>query len=107
MKKNILKAGYINARSIIPSHDTIAEIIHESKFDLYGISETWLNDAFPSEMLHIDGYELVRKDRSPRGGVVCCYLRNTVGWKLIVTVLAETVHLEQLYIGRQMHLWIP
>ena len=31
-------------------------------------------------MIYIDGYDLIRKDRSRQGGGVCIYLRNTYGY---------------------------
>ena len=33
-------------------------------------------------MIHIDGYDIVRKDRSRNGGGVCIYLRNSINYQI-------------------------
>ena len=45
-------------------------------------NETRLNSTIPDSMIHIDGYDIIRKDRSRNGGGVCIYIRNTITTKL-------------------------
>jgi hypothetical protein len=33
-------------------------------------------------MIHIDGYDIIRKDRSRNGGGVCIYLHNSINYQI-------------------------
>ena len=48
---------------------------------IIGISETKLNETILSSELEIDGYDLVRLDRSRRGGGVACYIKDLIAYK--------------------------
>ena len=45
-------------------------------------SETRLNSTIPDSMIHIDGYNIIRKDRSRNGGGVCICIRNTINYQI-------------------------
>ncbi len=50
--------------------------MHATNFDIFAASETWLNRAVPRSHTVIDGYQLIRNDRShKRGGGVCMYIK--------------------------------
>jgi hypothetical protein len=42
--------------------------------DIMSFSEIRLNSTITDGMIHIDGYDIIRKDRSRNGGGVCIYL---------------------------------
>ena len=44
-------------------------------------SETRLNSTIPDSLIHIDGYDIIRKDRSRNGGGVCIYLRSSINYQ--------------------------
>jgi hypothetical protein len=51
--------------------------------DIMSFSETRLNSTIPDSMIHIDGYDIIRKDRSRNGGgAVCIYLRSSINYKI-------------------------
>nr|CAH7759371.1 unnamed protein product [Callosobruchus chinensis] len=50
------------------------------------LMETWLNDQFSSRDLMMDGYNLIRKDRSfGRGGGVLLYVCDKFKYNVIET----------------------
>lgn len=65
--------------------DEISCFAVEKKPDLISLTETWLRDnASTDHLLHIPGYNLVRKDRTLgiHGGV-CLYIENSIRNKII------------------------
>lgn len=53
------------------------------KFSILAITETWLGNSYPDSLLHIEGYQLFRKDREDRGGGVALYVSNTAKCKVL------------------------
>lgn len=52
-------------------------LVSSHSVDLITVCETWLNDNTPSNLLEIDGYYLLRKDRkNKKGGGVCAWIRK-------------------------------
>ena len=50
--------------------------------DLIAFNETRLDANITDNMINIDGYDVVRKDRSRNGGGVCIYLRSSISYKV-------------------------
>ena len=47
--------------------------------DVLCISETWLHKEIGDKEVSIDGYDIIRKDRTnKRGGGVCVYVRSSL-----------------------------
>ena len=68
--------AHINVCSLRRKLDQIRHIISKHDYDIFGVSETWLDCNIPDSELGIDGYTLFRKDRnSGRGGGVCVYVK--------------------------------
>jgi hypothetical protein len=56
----------------------LKETVLKNKFDVFNISETWLNNSVTNLELEIPGYEIFRVDRSNKDGSgVCVYVSNT------------------------------
>ena len=47
------------------------------------ISETKLDESFPSMQFSIDGYNIFRSDRNAKGGGILMYVRDDIACKLI------------------------
>jgi hypothetical protein len=81
-KRSQLTLGHINARSLAieDKFDEISSYILNERFELFAVSETWLDKRIHSETLHISGYySLIRKDRLySRGGGVALYIGQTL-----------------------------
>jgi len=51
-------------------------------FDVVAISETWFTKYIPNSCVAVNGYSLIRKDRSNRkGGGVCFYIKNGISFE--------------------------
>ena len=65
----------------MPKIDEVCYIANITNVSIIGISETKLNETILSSELEIDGYDLVRLDRSRRGGGVACYIKDLIAYK--------------------------
>ena len=61
-------------------YDEICYIAKLTNATVIGLSETKLDNAVWSSELEIEGYDLVRSDRSRRGGDVACFVKNSVSY---------------------------
>nr|CAH7757863.1 unnamed protein product [Callosobruchus chinensis] len=57
-----------NCRSWFTGFDQISSWLPINSYDIFAVSETWLNDDVLSEAVAIDGYEFYRRNRAGRGG---------------------------------------
>ena len=76
-KTNNVKIAHLNVRSLKRREHFILvkESILANKFDVFTISETWLNNTVSDLELEIPGYSLHRLDRqTKKGGGVCVYV---------------------------------
>ena len=73
--KSKLSCVYFNSRSIVNKHKELEMYVLEEKFDVIGITETWLNAGILDSEMSIEGYTLHRNDRNieekHRGGGGC------------------------------------
>lgn len=65
---------------------------------MIALSETWLSTDFPSTLITIPQYSLIRADRPTRGGGLCCYIRNNIKYKRINLDYITVGPLEQLWL---------
>lgn len=52
------------------------------------VTETWLNNKIPDNMVYIPGYTLYRKDRGSDGGGVCIYIRNNIAGHTVTSYVS-------------------
>ena len=66
-------------RSLRRKIDHIKFVLFENPFDIFAISESWLDSSISDAEMSIDGYNLERKDRNLNGGGVAqCYVRSNI-----------------------------
>ena len=80
--KNIL-LGHLNINSIRNKFDSVQELIQISKMNLLLISETKLDESFPSAQFKINGYRMFRRDRSLYGCGLCFYIDENLACKVV------------------------
>ena len=65
--------------SVLSKLDQIYHIIHDLKIDVLCLSETRLNSYVTDAQLSVDGFTLVRKDRTAnKGGGIMIYLKKSL-----------------------------
>ena len=86
--------GHLNVRSLRPKLHEVHMIIEEGRYDIFALSETWLEPEILDEDVALDGYNVYRRDRRGRGGGVCWYVRSGIRCEMIEMVST----IEQLWI---------
>ena len=69
--KRGLRISHLNVRSIIHKMDSIRLMLKNKPFDIFSVSETWLNSDILDSELAIAGYSFIRQDRLDRKGGGC------------------------------------
>lgn len=77
-KQRGFKMASLNVVSLVKHYDEINLIMSDKVLDVLALNETRLNSTINDGIIHIEGYDLIRNDRSRQGGGVCIYLRNTI-----------------------------
>jgi len=57
----------------------------EDQLEVIGISEIWLTPAVADDGIALQDCRVYRKDRTDRGGGVCCYIKTSIetfSWRL-------------------------
>ena len=84
--KNIgFHIAHINIRSMKNKLLELYTYVPNMNFDVFSISETWLNESFPEKLLQIGGYYLLRLNRewkdddmrfTKKGGGLAIYINR-------------------------------
>lgn len=93
---SVFKVAHINARSLLAGFNEIRDYIIENNYDIFMITETWLGEHIDNEVVNIAGYNLVREDRSWRGGGVGMYLKTSINFNIVQVSHYEP--LEQMWL---------
>ena len=79
--KNLI-IGHLNINSIRNKFLDFKELI-VSNTDICLISETKLDDSFPDQQFHVNGYKMFRKDRNKFGGGLIMFVKENIPCKVI------------------------
>ena len=74
--------AFLNIVSLPKRFDEINLTMSNKLLDIMSVSETRLNSTITDGMIHVDGYDIIRKDRSRNGGGVCIYLRSSINYQI-------------------------
>ena len=91
--RNLLIA-YLNINSLRNKIIELREIISYLQFDYFVLSETKINDSFPSEQFDMSGYEIrARRGRDGVGGGIIEYVRGVICKRLkdFETTISESI----------------
>ena len=70
------RIAHLNTTSLPEYIDQLRLYLINKPVDILGINETRLNDSIDNAEVHIQGYDLYRKDRNRLGGGVAIYARD-------------------------------
>jgi hypothetical protein len=89
--KSKIKIAHLNFRSL-KKRDHLLQLrclVKVKDYDVFAVSESWLNSTISNAEVEIEGYKLSRLDRTRKsGGWVCVYTRTSLKVK-ILTELTE------------------
>ncbi|XP_071963444.1 uncharacterized protein [Antedon mediterranea] len=85
--------AHLNIQSLRNKLDSVKTLLNEHNYDIFCITETWLNSSIENNEIWINGYEICRLDRqlSQSGGGVLCYIKNGIRFKEIYNFRVETI----------------
>ena len=93
-----------NARSILNKKEEL-EVISKDKPDVVLITETWLSDSVPDEVVNIPKFNVIRKDRPiGRGGGVQIYIRESIPFKPRPDLSSDQYECVWIVLR---HIWLP
>ena len=73
-----MKIAHVNIRSLTSGFNDFKILVQQQDFDVIMVTETWLTDNILDNTVNIQGYRLIRKDRTSRGGGVAAYVKNYI-----------------------------
>ena len=71
---------YLNVNSFLPKINELRYIVKLSNAAIIGITESKLDNCILDSEIDIDNYQILRCDRSRKGGGVACYVRNDLSY---------------------------
>ena len=101
-----IKVGHLNVRSLKNRihHTLVKETVLLHKFDIFTISESWLDNTVSDTKLDILGYALYRQDRQiSKGGGVCVFVKNNIKVSLLPDISAINNGFQQLWLQVQLN----
>ena len=102
-----IKIAHLNIRSLKSREHflLLQHTIEEHDFDIFTISETWLDSTVDNQVMHIPGFAFFRQDRGEHksGGGLAVYIRHTFKATLIKDVSGiSDENFQQLWIKVQV-----
>ena len=96
-----LKVAHLNIRSIYNKIDSLKLLLNEKPFDIFTISETWLNSDITDGEISIPGYTFSRNDRNGRsGGGTLAFVRDGIPYKIRTDLLSSKIESTVIEITR-------
>jgi hypothetical protein len=98
-----------NIRSSVDKVDELYALVSVTKSQLVLVTETWLNDNIPDEVVQVPGMTLIRKDRALNNGVrgrgVAVFVDNNIHVKHRMDI--STSPFECLWVPILRPQWLP
>lgn len=100
IKLNDLLIAHLNTRSLFSGFDEFCSLVTTYDYDIIAVTETWMTDALSSDIVGMNGYKFIRKDRGKgsRGGGVAFYVKNHINFKMVTLDVENTDTIENLWI---------
>ena len=71
---------HLNVNSLLPKIEEIRFIAQKTRASIIGITETKLDSSITTGEVEIEGYDMLRLDRTRHGGGVACYIKNSISY---------------------------
>ena len=70
--------SHLNINSLRYKITELREILMKSNLEIFTVSETKLDDQFPDNLFHVDGYHIFRRDRNSFGGGLMTFIKSDI-----------------------------
>ena len=97
--------GHLNINSLRSKFESI-KLAVSPDFDIFLVSETKLDESFPSNQFSIRGYMMFRQDRSCFGGGFCIYVKENITSKQLDLHLDKETKAIYLEINIRVRKWL-
>ena len=74
--------AFLNIVSLPKKLDEIRLSMYHKNIDLLAFNETRLDSSFTDNQVCLNGYDIIKKDRSRNGGGVCIFVRSSINYKI-------------------------
>lgn len=99
MASQFVRVAHLNVRSLCPKINHIKHILQSENISVLGITETWLSNQIPTDLVEIEGYDFFRVDRGSRGGGVGIYVLSSLKPSIIFRENQINAHLENIWLS--------
>ncbi len=76
-----LKIASLNINSLLKHMDQLRVCMFNQQVDILAINETKLNADVPQDLISLEGYTWVSRNRNRSGGGVGFFIRNTINYR--------------------------
>lgn len=73
-----LSVGHLNIRSMNTGFEEFSFYMSQYCFDIFALTETWLDVNSESNRFALPNYKFIRQDRLGRGGGIALYIKNSL-----------------------------
>ena len=83
--------------------DDLRIFMYDTNIDILAINETKLDNSILNNEVHLDGYEIIRKDRytnGRNGGGVCIYVHNNLNYRIRNDLMNENLEFLMIEISK-------
>ena len=102
-RKRGFKFALLNARSIVNKIDEIRLLLRDKPFQVFAVSESWLDSSILDSEVSVPGYTLTRNDRKARqGGGTAIYVKDGIPFKYRVDLSSGNFETLWIEIARPM-----
>ena len=103
--KSKVAIAYLNVRSLRSRENfyLVSDTITANSFDIFTISETWLDSSTGDADIQVPGYALYRQDRSIQkaGGGLCIYIKDCYKASMVASSISNH-NFQQLWLKVQL-----
>ncbi len=70
--------------SLVPKVDEVSLIVRQGMYDFFSLVETWMQNHIHDNVIAIDGYHVIHRDRQEgQHGGICMYIKNSIVFSVL------------------------
>jgi hypothetical protein len=92
---NQFSLAHVNVQSLNHNFDSVRDVLLETGFDVFALSETWLGDAKNANYYRIDGYNLVAGTaKYTHGAGVAIYVKSSIDCRVVLSDICSGLDID-------------